>query len=206
MTLGGRDVQLSARKAREEAKIFVERIDKAQKLILILDLDNTVVHATLARSNAEIDAAKSMGVHIVRMSKSQVYLVKVRQYMEYFIKHISRTYLVYIYTHGTKPYAKKILKLLDPANILSVEDDQIHSWDEGKIEVKTLRNVIPGGDFSRVLILDDRRDVWPGFKNLIFTSPFIFFDEAHRRKTGNLKTMDHSDCFLFYTTHLLFDI
>ena len=69
---------------------------------------------------------------------------------------------------------RKICKLIDPEGILKLADSRILSRSEDDNPVKTLSKVIPHG-FQQIIILDDRKDVWPGLSNLVFTVPFRYF-------------------------------
>ena len=132
-------------------------------------------------------------------------MVKVRQFMDYFVKNISGAYEVFIYTQSLRSYARKICKLIDPEGILKLADSRILSRSEDDNPVKTLSKVIPHG-FQQIIILDDRKDVWPGLSNLVFTVPFRYFIKNDQSNKLEYAIPHKEDSFLYFITHLLLKV
>jgi RNA polymerase II subunit A-like phosphatase len=90
-----------------------------------------------------------------------------------FLREISRKYEMHIYTMGTRSYAEAVVREIDPDGTLF--QDRILSRDEnGSMTEKRLERLFPS-DTSRVLVLDDRADVWNYSNNLIQIKPYEYF-------------------------------
>lgn len=86
---------------------------------------------------------------------------------------MSRKYEMHIYTMGTRSYAEAVVREIDPMGILF--HDRILSRDEnGSMTKKRLERLFPS-DFSKVVVLDDRGDVWDYSENLIQIKPYEYF-------------------------------
>jgi len=103
---------------------------KNRKLTLILDLDHTVIQAVKVGKEFKIEDLLNKDLHEVVMSGTERYMVKVRQFMQYFVKHISQAYEVFIYTQSLRAYAIKICKLIDPGGLLKLTEARILSRTE----------------------------------------------------------------------------
>ncbi|KAK7206688.1 hypothetical protein BZA70DRAFT_245834 [Myxozyma melibiosi] len=170
-----------------------ERIEKTTtmalltsgKLILVVDLDQTVIHTTVDPIIGEwkrnpddphYDAVKDVHSFCLQdgsNSQGYWYYVKVRPGLEEFLERISKKYELHIYTMATKSYAAAIAKIIDPTGKYFA--DRVLSRDEsGNLEQKNLKRLFPV-DTSLVVIIDDRGDVWKWSANLIKVVPFEFF-------------------------------
>lgn len=90
-----------------------------------------------------------------------------------FLKDMSKKYEMHIYTMGTRSYAEAVVKEIDPTGVLF--QDRILSRDEnGSMTKKRLERLFPS-DISKVLVLDDRGDVWDYSPNLIQIKPYEYF-------------------------------
>lgn len=86
---------------------------------------------------------------------------------------MSKKYEMHIYTMGTRSYAEAVVKEIDPNGILF--QDRILSRDEnGSMTKKRLERLFPS-DSSKVVVLDDRADVWDYTPNLIQIKPYEYF-------------------------------
>lgn len=80
---------------------------------------------------------------------------------------------MHIYTMGTRSYAEAVVKEIDPMGLLF--QDRILSRDEnGSMTKKRLERLFPS-DSSKVVVLDDRGDVWDYTPNLIQIKPYEYF-------------------------------
>lgn len=175
--------QAEASKADEEAK---RRMLDSQKLSLVVDLDQTIIHATVDPtvaewqrdpSNPNYDAVNDVRsfqlVDDIPGAKGCWYYIKLRPGLEAFLESISRYYELHIYTMGTRAYAEHIAKLVDPER--RIFGERILSRDEsGSMVAKNLKRLFPV-DTKMVVIIDDRGDVWHWSPNLIKVKPFDFF-------------------------------
>ncbi|CAO3654544.1 unnamed protein product [Mucor fragilis] len=165
--------------SREEAERLeaenARRLLKIRKLSLILDLDQTIVHATWDK---RVDGSqyKTDDKDIRRFTlpgSDVVYYIKLRPGLAEFLKQVEEMYELHIYTMGTRGYAEAVAKEIDPTGSLFKE--RILSRDEsGSVTQKKLQRLFPC-DTSMVVVLDDRSDVWSFSPNLIRIKPYEFF-------------------------------
>lgn len=172
-----------AAKAEEEAK---RRLIASQKLSLVVDLDQTIIHATVDPTVAEWqkdpDNPNYQAVKDVRAfqlvddgpgARGCWYYIKLRPGLKGFLDNVSKLYELHIYTMGTRAYAQNIAKLIDPDR--RIFGDRILSRDEsGSLVAKNLQRLFPV-DTKMVVIIDDRGDVWKWNENLIKVTPYDFF-------------------------------
>lgn len=183
----------------EAAKIehsTTDRLNEEKKLILVVDLDQTVIHATvdptvgewqLDPSNPNYPAVKDVKTFCLeedpitppgwtgpKLAPTKCwYYVKVRPGLSEFLQKMDTKYEMHIYTMATRNYALAIAKIIDPEGKYFA--DRILSRDEsGSLTHKNLKRLFPV-DQSMVVIIDDRGDVWQWENNLIKVVPYDFF-------------------------------
>ncbi|RKP17785.1 HAD-like protein, partial [Rozella allomycis CSF55] len=103
-----------------------------------------------------------------------IYYVKLRPNALEFIKEVSKKYELHIYTMGTRAYAHKIANILDK-EYKYFQQRILSRDDSGSFTQKALHRLFPF-DVSKVVIIDDREDVWNGSPNLIPVKPYFFFE------------------------------
>ncbi|TID21976.1 BRCT domain-containing protein [Venturia nashicola] len=172
-----------AGRINEEAK---RRLLHGRKLSLVVDLDQTIIHATVDPTVAEWqqDPANPNYEAVKGVRQFQLvddgpggrgcnYYIKLRPGLEEFLEDIAKKYELHIYTMGTRAYAQKIAEIVDPQRRFF--GDRILSRDEsGSLTNKTLQRIFPV-DTDMVVIIDDRGDVWQWSPNLIKVTPYDFF-------------------------------
>ena len=172
-----------ATRADEETK---RRLLSSKKLILVVDLDQTIIHATVDPTVAEwqkdpnnpnYDAIKDVRafqlVDDTPGGRGTWYYIKLRPGLKEFLENISKIYELHIYTMGTRAYAKNIAEIIDPDR--KIFGDRILSRDEsGSLVAKSLQRLFPT-DTRMVVIIDDRGDVWGWNANLVKVTQFSFF-------------------------------
>ncbi|KAL1306674.1 hypothetical protein AAFC00_005346 [Neodothiora populina] len=172
-----------ASKEDEEAK---RRLLSSRKLSLVVDLDQTIIHATVDPTVAEwqkdVNNPNHEAVKHVRAfqlvddgpgARGCWYYIKLRPGLEQFLTTISKYFELHIYTMGTRAYAQNIAKIVDPDR--KIFADRILSRDEsGSMTAKSLKRLFPV-DTKMVVIIDDRGDVWHWSQNLIKVTPYDFF-------------------------------
>lgn len=174
--------QEEAARVEQEAK---RRLLKSKKLSLVVDLDQTIIHATVDptvaewqndTSNPNYDAVKDVEKFQLvddHPSRGCWYYIKLRPGLKEFLQNISKIYELHIYTMGTRAYALNIAKIVDPEG--KIFGDRILSRDEsGSLTAKNLQRLFPV-DTKMVVIIDDRGDVWNWSDNLIKVKPYDFF-------------------------------
>ena len=89
------------------------------RLVVALDLDETLVHSMLEESDSEDHSEEKGGDRGVESFRIQVederFLVNKRPGLHNFLRKASQLYTLYVYTAGAKDYAEKVLGFLDPA-------------------------------------------------------------------------------------------
>ncbi|KIV96441.1 hypothetical protein, variant 1 [Exophiala mesophila] len=172
-----------ANRIDEESK---RRLLSTRKLSLVVDLDQTIIHAavdpTIAEWQKDKDNPNYEAVKDVRAfqliddgpgMRGCWYYIKLRPGLAEFLENISQLYELHIYTMGTRQYAQQIAMIVDPDH--KYFGDRILSRDEsGSMVAKHLERLFPV-DTKMVVIIDDRGDVWKWSTNLIRVTPFDFF-------------------------------
>ena len=175
--------QDEAAKADDEAK---RRLLASKKLSLVVDLDQTIIHATVDptvgdwqkdHDNPNHDAVKDVRAFLLDDDAPGKpgcwYYIKLRPGLESFLENVSKMYELHIYTMGTRAYAKNIADIIDPHQ--RIFGDRILSRTEsGSMIAKNLQRLFPV-DTKMVVIIDDRGDVWKWSPNLIKVTPYDFF-------------------------------
>ncbi|KAL5357735.1 hypothetical protein BJX96DRAFT_23750 [Aspergillus floccosus] len=172
-----------ATRVEEDAK---RRLLSNRKLSLVVDLDQTIIHATVDPTVGEWMEDKENPNHeaLSDVRAFQLvddgpgmrgcwYYVKLRPGLETFLQNVAELFELHIYTMGTRAYAQHIASIIDPDRKLF--GDRILSRDEsGSLTAKNLHRLFPV-DTKMVVIIDDRGDVWRWSPNLIKVSPYDFF-------------------------------
>ena len=174
------------------------RLKRLKKLSLVVDLDQTLLHATMDPVVAEWlsnlshpfhEASLGIQTLLLADSLSIPYYVKFRNRLHEFLETITPYFDLHIYTMGTWAYADAIAKCIDPLGKY-FHDDRIMTrdryWKDSGDRYgpdtsllqnwtkKHLKSLFPCQD-DMVLILDDRVDVWESSPNLIRIKPYEFF-------------------------------
>jgi RNA polymerase II subunit A C-terminal domain phosphatase len=179
-------LRISEREASRREEEAKRRLLAARKLSLVVDLDQTIIHAavdpTIAEWQKDKDNPNYEAVKDVRAfqliddgpgMRGCWYYIKLRPGLEEFLELISQTYELHIYTMGTRQYAEQIANIVDPER--NYFGDRILSRDEsGSMTNKNLERLFPI-DTKMVVIIDDRGDVWKWNANLVRVIPFDFF-------------------------------
>ncbi|EEB06244.2 CTD phosphatase Fcp1 [Schizosaccharomyces japonicus yFS275] len=171
-----------ARRLETETAI---RLQKQKRLSLIVDLDQTIIHATVDPTvgewmkdpnNVNYKVLRDVHYFYLREGTSgytSCYYIKPRPGLQEFLHNVSKLYELHIYTMGTKAYATEVAKVIDPDGEL-FQDRVLSRDDSGNLTQKSIRRLFPC-DTSMVVVIDDRGDVWNWSSNLIKVYPFEFF-------------------------------
>ena len=189
------DFSYSKKRAESLEKSVVNNYLNNQKLILFLDLDNTIIHTSPIRIALE-DINKLQETYKEYFAKIQIknefkrtdiILVKFRPFLKTFLKNIKNKYEIYIYTQGTKEYATGIIQYINlnfEKDSLSTERMMHRILDEnGFATNKSIKKVFPTQE-NMIIILDDHIEVWKESKdsgeNFISIYPYKFFTERDK--------------------------
>lgn len=188
MTHDSTGLTVSQGEAARIERETTERLLKQRKLSLIVDLDQTIIHATVDptvgewmedpeganyAAVADVEKFKLMDERGGGGGAGGWYYVKMRPGLKRFLDEISRIYELHIYTMGTRNYAAAVAKIIDPDQKMFGE--RVLSRDEsGSMTEKLIARLFPV-DTSMVVIIDDRADIWNYSPNLIKVTPYDFF-------------------------------
>ncbi|KAF2213729.1 hypothetical protein CERZMDRAFT_58409 [Cercospora zeae-maydis SCOH1-5] len=180
---GRQDLLISeeeASKSDEEAK---RRLLESRRLSLVVDLDQTIIHASVEPtigewqndpSNPNYEALRDVQAFQLHDDKPNTwYYIKPRPGLKHFLNRLSEFYEMHIYTMGTRSYAENVAKIIDPDR--KIFGDRIVTRNEsGSQTAKYLKRLFPI-DTRMVVIIDDRADVWHWISNLVKVNVFEFF-------------------------------
>lgn len=189
MTHDQANLTVSRERAAKTELLQQERLLRQHKLSLVVDLDQTVIHACIDPTvgewqrdptNPNYEAVKDVQSFQLNddgprgMASGCSYYIKMRPGLRQFLEKISQLYELHVYTMGTRAYAANIAKIVDPDKKLF--GDRVISRDEnGNMTAKSLQRLFPVST-NMVVIIDDRADVWPNNRpNLIKVVPYDFF-------------------------------
>ncbi|CAK7236890.1 CTD phosphatase Fcp1 [Sporothrix curviconia] len=183
------NLKVSRSAATRAEKELQQRLLAQRKLSLVVDLDQTIIHACIDptigewqqdETNPNYDALRDVqrfqleeGQH-GGVARGCYYYIKMRPGLADFLSTIATMYELHVYTMGTRTYATSIAKIVDPDQRLF--GNRLISRDEnGNIVAKSLQRLFPVSTHMAV-IMDDRADVWPhNRRNLIKVTPYDFF-------------------------------
>uniref|UniRef100_A0A1I7YMY1 RNA polymerase II subunit A C-terminal domain phosphatase n=1 Tax=Steinernema glaseri TaxID=37863 RepID=A0A1I7YMY1_9BILA len=162
-----------------------------RKLVLLVDLDQTIIHTT----NQPYDGPRSEDVFDYKIANCR-YFTKIRPHCRQFLENVSKYYEMHVVTFGQRQYAHLIANRIDPEQrffgqrIMS-RDELFHNFQK----TQNLKALFPCGE-ELIAIIDDRRDVWEDMDNLVQVKPYKFFRDVGdinapgARKNAELKPAD----------------
>lgn len=191
------------RYALEEKQSFINK----RKLILILDLDNTLIHAVkVSRNFSNKSLEEDKDVYIWLINSSEKFLIKLRPYLQDFFEEIKNDYTIFLYTSGTRNYAEYNCFILKSKGA-NIEPDKLIALEDNFMALeKKISRLLPHLH-EIVLILDDNANVWPeDQKNLIYTEKFEFFPDEKKMKDQEDFHSKYNDNYLYFTRKTLHKI
>ena len=170
--------------AMEASEAHKTKLLESKKLILLLDLDLTVIQATRGpESEKTIPPAlkkySKLEETIHHFFAKESYWIKLRPGAKEFIATISQMFEIHVYTASEREYADQIIALLDPENryfqgrVLTRTESPHHKQ-------KYIQRLFPFS-VELVLIVDDSNRAWisdEGLYHLYNIHPFIFFKQG----------------------------
>lgn len=191
----GHKLEFSAEALRADKARNSARLRAARRLVLVLDLDHTIVHASpdaraeellrlRASSSSSAPSARAPhpsgaplrtaeDVFRIELATREVHFVKLREGLARFLAALRTHFDMRIYTLSARPYAERVVSLFDPDNGLV---RNIVSRSDFDLGVKSVELLVACDD-SLVVILDDRDDVWRhSLPNLVHVHHYNFFE------------------------------
>ncbi|XP_040044336.2 RNA polymerase II subunit A C-terminal domain phosphatase [Gasterosteus aculeatus] len=166
------ELMVSSEQAEELGREDQQRLHRNRKLVLMVDLDQTLIHTT----EQHCQRMSNKGIFHFQLGRGDPMLhTRLRPHCKAFLEKIAKLYELHVFTFGSRLYAHTIAGFLDPEKKLF--SHRILSRDEcidPFSKTGNLRNLFPCGD-SMVSIIDDREDVWKFAPNLITVKKYIYF-------------------------------
>lgn len=182
---GGNTVRITGNEANKIQQGKTTTLRKHRKLALVLDIDNTLVHATHADGSTPSITVQDDGeIHhlpLEEQSRGMVrhLVIKKRPHVDYFLAQAQELFQMTIYTAGTKRYAEAVARVIDPTKVY-IGNRIVARNDENSGEPVVLEKSLSKiflNDASMAVILDDREDVWrgPQSEQLCLVRPYEYF-------------------------------
>lgn len=184
----GHTLKLSKQEVAAGANIKHQGLRQAKKLALVLDLDLTLIHCIMVpRDTPPMDDCHDFSLNdnsgLSSPFSRQNFRVKLRPHVEQFLQQAKEKFRMFVYTHGTRPYAEKITSILDPDGSLMSKRivSRSDTTDIGK-GIKSLSRIV-GDSGEMTVIMDDNADVWrsEGIECLLHVKPFIYFQDRQHQ-------------------------
>ncbi|XP_061671487.1 RNA polymerase II subunit A C-terminal domain phosphatase [Syngnathoides biaculeatus] len=189
------ELMVSSEQAEQLGREDQQRLHRNKKLVLMVDLDQTLIHTT----DQHCHQMSNKGIFHFQLGRGEPMLhTRLRPHCKEFLEKIAKLYELHVFTFGSRLYAHTIAGFLDPETKLF--SHRILSRDEcidPFSKTGNLRYLFPCGD-SMVCIIDDREDVWKFAPNLVTVKKYVYFEgigdisappgsqEALMAKKGNL--------------------
>ncbi|GMR52985.1 hypothetical protein PMAYCL1PPCAC_23180, partial [Pristionchus mayeri] len=161
--------------ARADGERHKSKCLESRKLVLLVDLDQTVIHTT----NRQPSFDPKLHPDITHFSLyGGLHWTKLRPHTRAFFENLSPLYEMHIITFGQRQYAHKIAEIIDPTRHIFY--DRILSRDESlsqQHKTKNLAALFPAGE-EMVAIIDDRPDVWEFSDALVQLRPYKYFPDV----------------------------
>ncbi|PSC72296.1 RNA polymerase II C-terminal domain phosphatase-like 4 [Micractinium conductrix] len=176
-----RGLEVSKHEAERLRQGTAERLLAQKKLLLILDLDHTLLNSTRfseippeseAALRAQLEAQPGDSPMLYHLPFMRMW-TKLRPGVRQFLEAAKDKFELHVYTMGDRHYAGEMAKLLDPTGKI-FHGRVISSGDSTQRYVKDLDVVL--GRERVVLILDDTEGVWPRHReNLVAPERYLYF-------------------------------
>ncbi|XP_017784029.1 PREDICTED: RNA polymerase II subunit A C-terminal domain phosphatase [Nicrophorus vespilloides] len=169
------DLKVSEEVAQKLGRADGERLLRDRKLVLLVDLDQTLIHTTNDNIPPNIKDVYHFQLY---GANSPWYHTRLRPGTHKFLGNVSPLFELHICTFGARNYAHTITTFLD--NDQTYFSNRILSRDEcfdPTSKKANLKALFPCGD-NMVCIIDDREDVWNHALNLIHVKPYHFFQHT----------------------------
>ncbi|XP_045383440.1 RNA polymerase II subunit A C-terminal domain phosphatase isoform X2 [Lemur catta] len=166
------ELMVSSEQAEQLGREDQQRLHRNRKLVLMVDLDQTLIHTT----EQHCQQMSNKGIFHFQLGRGEPMLhTRLRPHCRDFLEKVAKLYELHVFTFGSRLYAHTIAGFLDPEKKLF--SHRILSRDEcidPFSKTGNLRNLFPCGD-SMVCIIDDREDVWKFAPNLITVKKYVYF-------------------------------
>ncbi|XP_065183646.1 RNA polymerase II subunit A C-terminal domain phosphatase-like isoform X2 [Sycon ciliatum] len=161
-----------------------QKLLRAKKLVLVVDLDQTLIHTSMDY-RIQPGIKDVYGFDMVESNGRRVlYHVRLRPYTREFLRSVQDRFEMHVFTMGSRRYAESIAELLerevDDGSGRSLFSRRILSRDElidHRSKSPNLRALFAAND-SMVVIIDDRIDVWENQANVVQVQAYRFWKDV----------------------------
>jgi len=131
------------------SSLSIQEVGRTKK-VLVLDLDETLVHAT---SKPMRDIRYDVVVEVVIDGMRCRFYVKKRPHVDLFLKQVCQWFDVVIFTASLRQYADPVIDHLDPKRLLCKRLFRESCVNRAGLYIKDLTHVHP--DLSKIAIIDN---------------------------------------------------
>jgi len=181
--------QDQAAKMRNQSR---DRLHTQRKLMLFLDIDHTLVHATKDPRARNVARHPQLGPNIKEIHfKNQYgcpYWIAERPGLYPYLARVAELYNIVLYTMGSRAYAECVCKIVDPTselirNRIISRDDRYDKnlVDEKHRPIKSIQEFFPLFK-ETAMIVDDTTMVWTDPEDVYKVTKYLFWgaDSAGR--------------------------
>ncbi|CCF72605.1 RNA polymerase II subunit A C-terminal domain phosphatase [Babesia microti strain RI] len=180
-------------------KVTDDMMLSSGKLVLLLDLDNTLLHAI---SQSKLDYELKLNDYVDDLGDPELYTftlpsyadvsyyLKLRPRLREFLHILSFYYEMSIYTNATREYADVVIAILDPDRSLFMDRIIARGGGNDRGLTKSARRLYPKLSQRFVVSFDDRRDVWTDIdpNQVLKAHHYSYFMENLPQNIGKFKT------------------
>lgn len=178
--LGG--IRISQNQMNAEKKQSGRQLVGQKKLILILDLDHTLLNTCQVSELTEKEKnSLRYPIKDVHASPHMMLVTKLRPGVRDFLKMAGELFLLHVYTMGNRPYALRMAKILDPDGALFKE--RVISMNDSTDARSKDIDVILGNE-NQIAIVDDTPSIWKKHRNNVVCIERYHYFAASRRIYG----------------------
>ena len=173
-------------------KFNTAEILRNRKIVLLVDLDETLIHSTFNRNQGPIP-----GIQLVDFRDYRCWL-RLRPGAKTFLRNLSTMYELVVCTRGEAGYAKKVVQVLDPTNELfkgRIISREHFAYKNSKSCVMT--QLFDDGDSSLICMIDDTESMWQDCKSALIPVPkYIYFKNKRTQIVSPTDVKEDKDCCL----------
>lgn len=159
-----------------------------QKLTLILDLDETLIHTVTVSDVKQIgELCVKENFLIAYPTSHEVMIIFIRPNLLYFLSELNNYYDIYIYTNATKEYCEMVMSAI----IVRVGFNPFIKYFY-RISNKSLDKTLEIDKFdkTKTVIIDDRCDIWKNdLDNLIKIRRYLWPDMSDKSSDYELNIL-----------------
>ena len=168
-------IRLSQQQMNAEKKYTEQNLLKQKKLILILDLDHTLLNSAHFKDlTAKEKRALNVPRNDVFYTPYMHMVTKIRPFVKDFLQATNELFHLHVYTMGNREYAMRMVQLIDPTGEY-FKNRVISSNDSTDARAKNLDIVL--GNEKQMVIVDDSPRIWvENGKNVVVIERYHYFE------------------------------